>query len=200
MKHTIAMGLFVVACAAAADTPRAQGTYPRSFTDARGHTITLRAKPMRIASVVLGVDENLMDLVDPARIVTMTEISKMRDVSNIADRLPAGKVFIKDEWQKVIDAKPDLVLAASYTQELAGPLIARKQPVYQFTEFGSVEALLKNFETLAQLVGEEQQAEEDSHPPMRIDQKFSPVEKLSDIHKASDCSQANAGQSVRATW
>jgi iron complex transport system substrate-binding protein len=160
MKHTIAMGLFVVACAAAADTPRAQGTYPRSFTDARGHTITLKAKPMRIASVVLGVDENLLDLVDPSRIVTMTEISKEPYISNVADRVPAGKLFIRDQWQQVVDAKPDLVLVATYTKELADPLIARGLPVYQFSEFDSIAALLGNFETLGQLVGEEQKARE----------------------------------------
>ena len=137
-----------------------QGTYPRSFTDAKGHKVTLAAKPARIASVVLGVDENLLDLVDPSRIVTMTEIAKDTYVSNIADRIPAGKLFIRDTWQTVIDAKPDLVLAAVYTPTLADPLIARGLPVYQFSAFGSIEALLNNFEILGQLVGEEQKARE----------------------------------------
>lgn len=138
----------------------AQGAYPRSFTDARGHKVTLTARPMRIASVVLGVDENLLDLVDPSRIVTMTEISKEPYISNVADRIPKGPVFIRDQWQRVIDAKPDLVLVATYTKELADPLIERGLPVYQFSEFNSIDALLKNFETLGQLVGEEQKARE----------------------------------------
>lgn len=156
MSRTIAAGLLLVGLAAA--VPAAQRPYPRSFTDASGHTITLAARPMRIASVVLGVDENLLDLVDPSRIVVMTEIAKEPYVSNIADRVPAGKVFIRDQWQQVIDAKPDLVLAATYTKELADPLIARGLPVYQFTEFNSIPALLRNLETLGQLVGEEQKA------------------------------------------
>lgn len=41
---------------------------------------------------------------------------------------------------------------------LADFLIARKLPVYQFSEWTSVDALLKNFEILGQLVGEEQKA------------------------------------------
>jgi iron complex transport system substrate-binding protein len=133
--------------------PSAQASYPRTWTDAKKHSVTLPARPMRIASTVLGVDENLADLVEPARIVAMTEIAKLPDVSNIADRIPAGKIFVKDQWQVVVDAKPDLVLTAIYTPTLADPLIARKLPVYQFTEFQSIEALLKNFELLGQLVG-----------------------------------------------
>jgi ABC-type Fe2+-enterobactin transport system substrate-binding protein len=74
---------------------RAQGSYPRTFTDGKGHTLTLAAKPMRIASTVLGIDENLMDLVEPSRIVAMTELArKMPDVSNIADRVPAAKAIV----------------------------------------------------------------------------------------------------------
>ncbi len=110
--------------------------------------------------MVLGADENLLDLVDPSRIVTMTEIGKDPYVSNVADRMLAGKVFIRDMWQAVIDARPDLVLAATYTPTLADPLIARGLPVYQFSAFDSIDALLKNFEILGQLVGEEQRARE----------------------------------------
>jgi iron complex transport system substrate-binding protein len=51
-----------------------------------------------------------------------------------------------------------VVLTATYTAEIANVLIARKLPVYQFSEWNSVDALLKNFETLGQLVGEEQKA------------------------------------------
>jgi iron complex transport system substrate-binding protein len=132
----------------------------RTFTDGKGHTVSLPAKPMRIASVVLGVDENLMDLVDPSRIVTMTEISKDTYVSNIANRVPAKVTLIKDSFQKVIDAKPDLILAATYTPTLADPLIQRKLPVYQFSDFTSIDAYLKNFEILGQLTGEEKKAQE----------------------------------------
>jgi iron complex transport system substrate-binding protein len=138
----------------------AQEGYPRIFTDAGGHTLRLAAKPMRIASVVLGVDENLIDLVEPSRIVTMTELSKDPDISNVAGRVPNNTTFIRDEWQKVIDAKPDLVLVTTYTPELANPLIERGLPVYQFSDFSSVDALLHNFETLGQLVGEERKARE----------------------------------------
>lgn len=136
----------------------AQSSYPRTFTDAKGHSVTLAAKPSRIASTVLGVDENLLDLVDPSRIVAMTAIAKvMPDVSNISDRVPASVTLIRGP-EPVIVAKPDLVLTATYTASIADALIARKLPVYQFSEWDSVHALLKNFEILGQLVGEEEKA------------------------------------------
>jgi uncharacterized iron-regulated membrane protein/ABC-type Fe3+-hydroxamate transport system substrate-binding protein len=136
---------------------QAQAPYPRTFTDAKGHKVTLAAKPSRIASTVLGVDENLMDLVDPARIVAITEIAeKMPDVSNIASRVPAEKAIVRGPQQVI--AKPDLVVTATYTASIADALVARQLPVYQFSEWGSVDALLKNFEILGQLVGEEQKA------------------------------------------
>lgn len=154
---TRALGTIAVAIIAATVT-QAQTQYPKTFTDAKGHQVTLTAKPSRIASTVLGVDENLMDLVDPSRIVAMTEIAKtMPDVSNVADRVPANRAIVGPP-QPVIDAKPDLVLTATYTQPMADALVARKLPVYQFSEWNSVEALLKNFEILGQLVGEEAKA------------------------------------------
>ena len=150
----------VAVLALLAATVSAQQPGLRSFTDSKGHTLQVPAKPMRIASVVLGVDENLLALVDPSRIVALTEIAKDPYVSNVANRVPAQKKLIRDKWQDVVDARPDLVLAAIYTPTLADPLIARKLPVYQFTEFSSVDALLKNFEILGQLVGEEKKAQE----------------------------------------
>jgi len=159
MKHqTYFFSIGLVTLLTTTLSARQEGS--RTFTDAKGHTLSVPAKPARIASVVLGVDENLLDLIDPSRIVAMTEISKDAYVSNVANRVPPQKKFIKDKWQEVIDARPDLVLAATYTPTLADPLIARKLPVYQFTEFGSVDALLKNFEILGQLVGEEEKAQE----------------------------------------
>jgi iron complex transport system substrate-binding protein len=158
--RTLSLAALAVVTTSVGHHPSAQASYPRTLTDAKKHSVTLSARPMRIASTVLGVDENLADLVEPTRIAAMTEIAKLPDVSNIADRIPAGKTFVKDQWQVVIDAKPDLVLTAIYTPTLADPLIARKLPVYQFTEFRSIEALLKNFELLGQLVGEEQKAQQ----------------------------------------
>lgn len=153
----LASGL-VAALAGPADGQQAEG-YPRTLTDARGHTVTLASPPSRIASIVLGVDENLLDLVDPSRIVVMTELSRDPAISNVADRAPADKAIIRDRWQPVVDAAPDLVLVASYTAGLAAPLIERGLPVYEFSDFSSVDSLLQNFLTLGRLVGEEERAE-----------------------------------------
>lgn len=134
-------------------------TYPRTFTDAGGRSVTLESPPARIASVVLGVDENLLDLVDPSRIAVMTELSRNPAISNVADRTPADKAIIRDRWQPVVDAEPDLVLVASYTAGLAAPLIERGLPVYEFSDFSSVDSLLDNLVTLGRLVGAEERAQ-----------------------------------------
>lgn len=154
------LGLGIVAAVflASRSSAQTQAPYPRSFTDGKNHTVTLKAKPTRIASVVLGMDENLLDLVEPSRLVALTELSKDPFVSNIAGRVPPRVGFVRDKWQVASDAKPDLVLAATYTPTLADPLIAAKLPVYQFSEFSSIDALLKNFEKLGELVGEPDKA------------------------------------------
>ena len=77
--------------------------------------------------------------------------------SNIASRVPAEKAIVGPP-QVVIAARPDLVVTATYTARMADVLVAAKLPVYQFSEWNSVDALLKNFEILGQLVGEEQKA------------------------------------------
>jgi len=109
LLQTLSFAAVAVVAASAALHPSAQASCPRTLTDANKHSVTPSAKPVRIASTVLGVDENLADLVEPARIVAMTEIATLPDVSNIADRIPAGKTFLTDRWQVVIDAQPDLV-------------------------------------------------------------------------------------------
>ena len=134
--------------------------YPREFTDAAGHKVVLAAKPQRIASLTLGTDENLLSLVDPSRIVAMTAISKEPYVSNVADRVPEGMLLVKNEWEKVVEAKPDLVLVATYTKEFVQPLVDKGLPVYQFSEFKGLAALQKNLEILGQLTGEEAKAAE----------------------------------------
>jgi ABC-type Fe3+-hydroxamate transport system substrate-binding protein len=104
------IGILLSIYAAASLPAEAQATYPRSFTDARGNIVTLTKKPVRIASVALGIDENLLDLVEPSRIVAMSALSRDPYLSNIADRIPPGTLFVTDEWEPVINAKPDLVL------------------------------------------------------------------------------------------
>ena len=157
VRFLLATGL--AAAAAGPASGQLDEGYPRTFTDARGHTVTLEGPPARIASTVLGVDENLLDLVDPGRIVIMTELSRNPAISNVAERAPAEKAIVRDRWQPVVDAAPDLVLVASYTAELAAPLIERGLPVYEFSDFSSVDALLRNLLTLGRLVGEEERAQ-----------------------------------------
>lgn len=139
--------------------------WPREFTftgkDGKTQTLTLKGPPQRIASLTLGTDENLLDLVDPKRIVAMTEISQQAYISNVAGRVPKHPVFVEKDSAKVVAAKPDLVLVATYIdRRLVEPLLAAGLPVYEFSEFRGIASNRKNLLTLGELVGEEEKAAE----------------------------------------
>ena len=90
----------------------------------------------------------------------MSALSRDPYLSNIADRIPPGTLFVTDEWEPVINAKPDLVLTTTYSGDVADELIDLGIPVYQFSEFTTIEALFQNLEILGELVGEQQKAGE----------------------------------------
>lgn len=146
---------WIVAVALASNAGAEEPGFPRTLTDGKGHQVTLARKPVRIASLTLGTDENLLDLVARERLVAMCVWSKEPCVSNVADRMPEGPVLIEKEWEKVRDLRPDLVLVARYSKGLTDPLIAAGLPVYEFTEFYGMDALMKNLEILGRLTGEE---------------------------------------------
>ncbi len=156
--------LFILPIYIDADTPTVFGDdkYPLTITDNDGNTITLPTKPQRIASLTLGTDENLWEIVDHSRIVVMTAISRSDYVSNVDGNIIHDKVMIKDqsEWEKVLNAKPDLILAATYTRKIADPLVAKGLPVYLFSNFRGIDALKENIKILGTLTGEEEKASE----------------------------------------
>jgi len=149
----------VMAIALVVGPAAGEDAWPRTYKDAKGHTVTLPGKPARIASLTLGTDENLLDLVAPERLVAMTSIAKEPYVSNVAGRVPEAACLVTKELQAVKDLRPDLVLVATYTKELTEPLVAAGLPVYQFSEFHGLETLLRNLEILGQLTGEEAKAD-----------------------------------------
>ena len=54
IRSMVCSGLLLCLYVASTIDAAGQSGYPRTFTDANGHSVTLAAKPTRIASVVLG--------------------------------------------------------------------------------------------------------------------------------------------------
>src|SRR5688572_4758886 len=58
--------------------------FPVTVVDGLGNEVTVDAPPQRIASVTLGTDEILLDLVGPERLVGITYLASDETTSNIA--------------------------------------------------------------------------------------------------------------------
>ena len=61
--------------------------FPRTVIDGLGREMTLDAPPQHIASVTLGSDEILLDLVGPERLLGVSYFAKDPQISNISDQL-----------------------------------------------------------------------------------------------------------------
>ncbi len=118
-------------------------------------------KPQRIVSLTLGTDEILLSLVDPLRIVAITQYASDPGISNVSDLASVIPTQIKHPSVEVIVAlQPDLILAASYTtHDLVQQLNDLGLPVLTLTIFSSIEGIEKNIRTIGRRLGEPKQAE-----------------------------------------
>jgi len=131
-------------------------TWPRKVTDANGNSVTLVAKPSRIVSLAVYLDEFLVDLVPASRIAALSVFSTDPQVSNVVAKANLIKHHIDFSVEAVLALKPDLVLLADWSdlskiqrlRELGVPVWQSATPL----NLSSVEALETK---LAGLVGEE---------------------------------------------
>lgn len=95
------------------------GEWPRVIVDALGQEVTIAAPPQRIASVSLGADEVLLNLVGPQRYVAVTALAQDPSISNVAvlaNQVANTIVSAAEELEEIISLEPDLVLVASFTE------------------------------------------------------------------------------------
>jgi iron complex transport system substrate-binding protein len=176
----ISTSLFTVACgtssgnttnntnstsnASASGSP-ASGTkktsYPLTLTDDAGHKVTLTKQPKHIVSATEGTDEILAGLVPRDKIAMVTSYARDPKYSNIPS-FAKGIPTITDtatDVEKILAAKPDLVLLASYTKPGAIQQIEQaKVPAYEFSDFTSIADIERNIGVVGKLVGEPEKA------------------------------------------
>lgn len=143
-----------------ASSPQAQQKpFPLSVNDESGNKVAIPAEPQHIVSVTEGTDEILSDLVPKGKMSLVTTFSSDPKYSNITDFV-SGIPQIKDaNAEQIIAVKPDLVLLASYTKQgIVDQIKQADIPVYQFTDFKSIDDIEKNIGIVGKLVGNENEA------------------------------------------
>ncbi len=91
------------------------GEWPRTVVDAAGNEITLQAPPERIASVTLASDEILLSLVDPSRLIGVTNLAGDPGISNVAALVGHIPNVLTADPELLISLEPDLVIIATWT-------------------------------------------------------------------------------------
>ncbi len=136
--------------------------YPKTFKDGRGVEVTLDEKPSRIVSTTLAMDEYLLDLVDPERIVAVTKISTDPGISNVADIAESIETKIESvTTELVLSLNPDLVIVPTYVNpEVLEQLDAAGVNTYQIKDDASFAGILAGLKEVGALVGEEEKAAE----------------------------------------
>lgn len=121
-------------------------------------TARASAPPRRICSAVQAADEILLDLVPMQRIVCVNEwVDKTAETKG---RFPARITRIHSSVEKVLAARPDLVIAPPFQFGLAfiQSLQKARLPVVSYGYWKSFADIASGITTLGKLVGEEKKA------------------------------------------
>lgn len=135
--------------------------FPRTVTDGLGQEIYLAEPPQRIFSAALAIDNLLLALVDPERVVAVTRYATQPEFGSfVADKVRPHMILVDAlSPEYVIAAHPDIVLVAVWNDRDAVEQIRRLgYKVYTFTEFDDVADTLANIARIGEVTGAEAQA------------------------------------------
>ncbi len=140
----------------------ADPAFPRTVIDGLGRAVTLDAPPQRIASVTLGSDEILLDLVGPDRLLGVSYFAADPGISNVSDRLDGIEhTDLSGEPERLIGLDADLVVLASYSNAaVLDQLEDAAVPIFVLADFNTIEDLRANIRLLGEVTGEEAHAED----------------------------------------
>jgi len=134
--------------------------FPRAITDGGGNPVTIKAKPVRIASVTLSTDEIMLAMVEPSRLIAVTSYALDPVVSNVVKQAePIPNKIPKADPEPIIAMKPDLVLVSTFLDAgVAKQLRDAGLTVFMIGNLGSIKDVKDSILLLGQAVGEEQRA------------------------------------------
>ena len=117
--------------------------------------------PRRVVSQTVGTDDLLLALAAPGQIAALSHLARDERYSPSFGRARNVPCLTNGEAEDVLRHKPDLVLAASYTQpEVLKLLRQAKVAVLVFERFETLEDLYANTRRLGKALGRDAKAEE----------------------------------------
>ncbi len=117
LYRSFSLGILTLVLAFAIPTAAQDSEWPLTLVDGLGSEVTIAAPPHRIASVSLASDETLLSLVEPERIIAVTEFAKDPAISNVAVQAQAieNTIAAAEDTEFIISLEPDIVFVASFT-------------------------------------------------------------------------------------
>jgi iron complex transport system substrate-binding protein len=146
-----------LSCLAAAN----QNTYPLTLTNEIGETFVVDSKPVKISSKMLFTDELLIELVEPSRLSSLTNLASDITFSNVTNRVPEGVALLDMNVEQIIANQPDIVFAANWTD--AGKVSQLRNAgisVYLIDTPYTFEGVQQQILKIGQIVGESAKAAE----------------------------------------
>lgn len=153
--------VLVVAFALLATPPVAEA-FPRTIVDDIGQEIYLDAPPQRIMSVGLAMDNILLAVTDPARVIGVTTLATDPQWSYVADRVAPHMTLVQQlHAEQVLALAPDIVLVAVWNDpDVVHQLRDLGVKLYTFASFDTVADALDNLARIGEITGDEERAQQ----------------------------------------
>jgi iron complex transport system substrate-binding protein len=133
----------------------AKATFPLSFTDSAGTTVTFKEAPKRIISYSPGATETLFAIGAGSQMVAADQFS---DYPDAAKALPKVE-YSNPSPEPAVAFKPDLVIIATRQEGQAGQFRALGLPVVLLREPETVAGVLTQIRSLGRIAGKADEAE-----------------------------------------
>jgi len=135
------------------------GAFPKAIRGPAGEEQILARPPRRIASVYLGADELLAELVSLDRMVGVSAYADDPSSSNCHDAYPASLARLRADPEPIIALAPDLVCVASMTAaDSLRLLVGAGLAILRRSRFDSFADVLAAIQVMGAAVGEEARA------------------------------------------
>lgn len=95
--------------------PAVWASFPMTVTDASGTAVHLPSAPQKISSKSLFSDEVLLDLIEPERFSSVTNLVDDKHFSVVAGKMPPSIARLDLNVERILVNQPDIVFAASWS-------------------------------------------------------------------------------------
>lgn len=150
----------LVGCSAQPASSQGSGVFYETLDDT-GYTVRLNHKPQRIVSLNQGIDEILVDVVEPKRIAALSYLSIDEGLSAVADKAAVVPVILRDRnAEAIIALRPDLILMSdSIPEEVRTTLREMGYVVHVSRSPHNLNEAMQRVQRIADLVGEGKKGE-----------------------------------------